>query len=503
LILNISSPTHAYLDQSSPEELDILRRQLTYTLTSVQHLIKRHHQNHFWKQRNKESWDSHLEGLKADLKKCLVFEDSQGLYIRPGSIPYLTGLSIEVKNSIVYPKPKKMPWFRPLPFQLHPEQDLSWQRLIQEKHGNVSLTTGFGKSAIILKICQELGLRTCIVVPSKSIFEELLDKFEFHFGKGKIGAFGAGKKKFEGKKFVIAISDSLANIEPDSEEWKFFSGLDVLVVDESHSFAAESLEAVCHGVLAIIPRRFFFSATQFRNDGSLPLLQSIIGKTVCELGTEEAVKKGYICPHEFRIVSVESSNPGVEETDPLAVKRLHLLDNSNIAGFIAKLCNAMATQGKQTLVLCEELRQLSMLAPLLNVPFAMAHSERNAKKLSDYGLEKVDVQESIEKFNKNEVKVLITTSCCHVGVNIYPTHSTAYWCGGSSAIKVKQAAVGRSIRFGHSNPWASKCLPKDKAIIYDFDVQDNEILTRHLESRMESYSESGPGLIKYVRLKKS
>jgi len=170
LILNISSPTHAYLDQSSPEELDILRRQLTYTLTSVQHLIKRHHQNHFWKQRNKESWDSHLEGLKADLKKCLVFEDEQGLYIRPGSIPYLTGLNIEVKNSIVYPKPKKMPWFREPKFTLYPYQEESWKSLLAEKHGHVSLCTGAGKTKTIVKLCRETGFRTAIVAPSKSIF---------------------------------------------------------------------------------------------------------------------------------------------------------------------------------------------------------------------------------------------------------------------------------------------------------------------------------------------
>jgi hypothetical protein len=40
-----------------------------------------------------------------------------------------------------------------------------------------------------------MGLKTAIIAPSKSIFNELLTKFEHHFGKGKVGAFGAGKKK--------------------------------------------------------------------------------------------------------------------------------------------------------------------------------------------------------------------------------------------------------------------------------------------------------------------
>lgn len=500
--LLILSPTKAFLTSYTEDELFSLGKQLTYENSGVKHLIKRHYASP-WRRSNPESWERHLETLKKDLKRCLLFEEDGKFYIRPGSIPHLTGLSLEVTNEITYPIPKKIPWLKPIPFELHPEQEVSWTKLIEEKHGNACLCTGFGKSYIIVKICRELGLPTCIVVPSKSIFEELVQKFEYHFGKKHVGTFGAGKKKFEGKRFVIAIGDSLANIVPGSEEYKFFNSLDALIVDEAHSFGAESLEEVCHGVLSNIPYRMLVSATMERNDGSGALLNSIIGKTVCTLKTEDAIKKGYICPHEFRIVSVESSDPANKETDPLAVKRVHLLNNSNIASFIAKLSNAMATQGKQTLILCEELRQLSMLIPLLKVPFAVAHSERNAAKLESYGLEKVEVQESIEKFNKNEVKVLVTSSCCHVGVNMYPTHSTVNWCGGSSHIKVKQAAIGRSVRLGRSNPWADKCVPKDKAIIYDFDVENNKILTRHLESRIECYNESGPGLIKYVRLKKT
>ena len=501
--LTLISPIKALINQATDDELHQLHQRLTYINTSVKFLIGKHHKNHFWKSRNQDTWQAHLDGLNKDLKKCLVFGEDGQHYIRPGSIPYLIDFELEISNKIIYPTPKKIPWLKPLPFQLHPYQEESWTKLLEEKHGNVSLTTGSGKSAIILKLCREMGLNTCIVAPGKGIFTELVEKFEHHFGKKYVGTFGDGKKKL-GKKFTICIGDSIANIKPDSEEYKFFSNLDVLIVDESHTFAAESLETICHGVLANIPYRFFLSATQDRNDGSLPLLQSIIGKTVCELGTAEAVQKGFICPHEFRIVSIESSNPSLDPTDPLAQKRVHFLNNRNIAQFIAKLANGMAlAQGKQTLVLCEELTQLAMLAPLLKVPYALAHSEKRAARLEELGLEKVDVAESIEKFNKNEVKTLITTSCCHVGVNIFPTHSTVNWYGGASAIKTKQAAVGRSVRFGHSNPWASKCIEKDKAIIYDFDIEDNQSMTRHLEARMECYRESGEDLIKYIRLKKS
>jgi len=497
--LIITSPVKAFVD-CTPDELSSLRKALTYTNTSIQHLIKRHYKNFFWANRNPESWAAHLDELKKNLKPCLVFEEDGKPYIRPGSIPYLSGFDIEVENQVKYPAPRKIPWKRPLPFELHPEQNQSWEGFVEQKHANANLCTGFGKSAIILKVCRELGLNACIVAPGKGIFNELIERFEYHFGKRYVGAFGDGKKKLD-KKFTIAIGDSLANIELGSPEYEFFSKLDVLIVDESHTFAAESLEAICHGVLANIPYRFFLSATQTRNDGTIPLLQSIIGKMVCELSTADAIKKGYICYHDFRIVSIESSNPSFESSDALAMKRAHFLNNRNIAQFIAKLANGMAlAQGKQTLVLCEELNQLAMLVPLLKVPYALAHSEKKAERLKELGLEKVDPAESREKFNKNEAKVLVATSCCHVGVNLYPTHNTANWYGGASEIKTKQAAVGRSVRHGRSNPWASKCVPKDKATIWDFDIEDNHTMTRHLEARLECYKESETE-IKYIRLK--
>ena len=499
--VTIHNPTKAYISQPMPEDLKSLQKFLTYENTGTKHLIKRHYANHFWKSRNNLSWLEHLETLQKDLKKTLVFEDEKGFYIRPGSIPYLSDFNLQVDNLIDYPTPKKIPWAKPLPFALHPYQEESWTKLIEERHGNVSLTTGSGKSAIVMKLCRELGLNTCIVVPSKSIFEELSDKFEHHFGKKYVGQFGDGKKKLD-KKFTIAIGDSLANIKPDTPEHKFFSNLDVLIVDESHEFAAESLETVCHGVLQNIPYRFFLSATQIRNDGSGPLLQSIIGKTVCELTTAEAVQKGFICNHDFRIVSVESSNPSFESSDALEIKRNHFLKNTNIASFCAKLANATAAQGKGTLILVSELSQIAMVVPMLKVPFAIAHSEKKKERLAELGLEKVDNAESVEKFNKNEAQVLIGTSCIATGTNIFPCHNVVNWVGGSSPIRTKQGAVGRAVRFGHSNPWASKCLPKDKATIWDFDIEDQFTMSRHLESRMECYKESGTE-IKYVRLKNS
>jgi superfamily II DNA or RNA helicase len=504
--LVIETPTKAFIEDYTDDEMASLIVQLTYTNTAVHHQMKRHANNHFWRSRNKETWQAEYDKLKAAVKNTLIFEEDGRKFIRPGSIPYLTGFEISTVNNVKYPKMKKVPWAKPLPFELHPYQDDSWQKLIEECLAlgiptNVELCTGAGKSAILLKICREAGLNAAIIAPSKSIFHELLEKFEYHLGKGKIGAFGDGKKKL-GKQFTICIGDSIANVKEGTPEWEFFSKLDMMCVDESHTWGADSLEEICHGVLSNVPYRFFFSGTQTRGDGTAPLLQSIIGKTVCTLTTMEAVAKGYICPHEYRIVEVQSSNPNFNSQDALEMKRAHFLGNKNIAKIVAQLANATAlASGKQTLVLVEELGQVAMLTKLLKVPFAYAHSEKKADRLAELGLEKVNPAESVEKFNRNEVKVLIGTSCISTGTNIFPTHSVVNWVGGSSEIKTKQGAVGRAVRKGASNPWADKCVPKDKAVIFDFDVIDCEVNSRHLALRLDYYGDSGPDLIKYVKLK--
>jgi len=498
--LTIVHPSKAIVE-ANDGELTQLRKELTYTNTAIAHDMKRHHNNIWMRRKNPEGWQAALDELKRRAKRTLISEEDDKLWIRPGNIPYLLSQDLQIDNNVVYPVPKKVAWKNMLPFKLHAYQEESWKKLLAAKHANVELCTGSGKSAIILQLCRETGFNTAIIAPSKSIFNELLEKFEHHFGKGMIGKFGDGKKVL-GKRFTLCISDSITNVKPGSEEWDFFSSLDCLMVDESHTFAAETLETISYGVLANIPYRFFFSGTQTRGDGTEKLLQSIIGQTVHVLTTKEAVDGGFICPHDYRIVSIESSNPNFNDSDALAMKRAHFLKNRNICAFVAKLANAEATlKRRQTLVLVEELEQIAMLVPLLQVPYAIAHSEKKAQRLQELGIEKVTPNESVEKFNKGEALILVGTSCISTGTNIYPCHNTVNWQGGASEIRTKQGAVGRTVRLGNQNPYANRCEPKPKAVIWDFCVYDCDIMVRHLEERLVYYSDSGSE-IKEIKLSK-
>lgn len=477
----IVSPSKAILDVFSEDRKKLLSC-TSYKNTSAEFQYRRHLKNFYWKRSNPDAWKAYADELKAKVEQTLLYEEDGQLCIKPGYLPYLQEIMpVEITNNINYPKARPYPWYRPVKLKPYPYQIESVEKLIEQKHGNVELCTGAGKSLIIMMIAQRLGLKTLVVTPSVSIFEEMLERFENHFGKSTIGALGGGKKRF-GKNIMICVSDSLANLKPETDKYKDIANYDVLLADESHTIPAATLEKMCHGVLKDIPYRFFLSGTQTRNDGTERLLHSIIGKNVHTLSTREGIEGGFICDHEFRIAKVMTTSPGFSSDDAIAMKRAHFLKNDNIAAFIGKLANSVyQTKGEQTLVLVDEIDQIHRLIKHLQVPYVCATGDKSFDNPTD----------AVEKFNKGEAKVLIGTSCISTGTNIFPTHHTVNWQGGTSEIKTKQGAVGRSVRKLEKSGYEHLHVPKSKSIIWDFDVIGVASMERHLSQRIEIYKDSG------------
>jgi superfamily II DNA or RNA helicase len=501
--INITSPTKCYIENygQSVGEVALLQKELTYSDTSIVFNLQKLKKNRWLKENKPLTYNQRIKELEEKQSTCMLGFDveKQKPWFHPGSIPYLQekNFNFDIQCNINYPEPRKIAWRKVLPFDLYGYQDGSVESLIEIKHGNVELCTGAGKTAIILTLARELGLRTVIVTPSKSIFLEMLKKFEHHFGKSNVGAYGAGKKKI-GKRFTVCVSKSLTMIKEGTPEYEFFSTADVLISDESHLNAAETLETTFHGLLKDVPYRFFLSGTQVRGDGKDKLLESIIGKNVYSLSTKEAVEGGYICPVKFLIFETTSKDTK-NYNDPLKSKRKQFLYNQNIADIAAKIANSAWNQAEEsTLILVEELEQISMLVDRLNVPFGYVHSA-SKKDAAKFGLETRKVDEAVEAFNRGEVKVLIGTSCIATGTNIYCTHNTVNWVGGSSEVRTKQGAVGRSVRILENSEYKDLHKAKPYSKIYDFKVSNIPLMEKHLQKRIKMYKETTND-IRFVKL---
>jgi superfamily II DNA or RNA helicase len=495
--INTISPTKTIIEKASPEELVDLRAALTFKDTSVAFNLKKLKENRWLQSNYPDTFRKRKQELEGQLSTCMLKKDNGKFWFHPGSLPYIRGLDFDQNVSLEYPESRKVAWRKTLPFELYPYQKESVEGLIAAKHGCVELCTGAGKTAIILTLARELGLKTVIVTPSKSIFLEMLKKFEYHFGKNNVGAYGAGKKRI-GKKFTVCVSKSLTMLKEGTDEYEFFATADVVISDESHLNAANTLEATFHGVLKDVPYRFFLSGTQVRGDGKDKLLEAIIGQKVHELSTKEAVDGGYICPVKFFVFETTSKNVK-KYKDPLKSKREQFLYNSNIADIAAKVANGAWNYSQEsTLILVEELEQIKMLTDRLTVPYEYVHSAAK-KDAARFGLETRKVDQAVESFNHGEVKVLIGTSCIATGTNIYPTHNTVNWVGGSSEVRTKQGAVGRSVRILENSDYADLHKSKPFSKIYDFKITNVPLMEKHLQKRIAMYKETNDD-IKYIKV---
>jgi superfamily II DNA or RNA helicase len=494
--VNIKTPTNAEVTFTDDSEKEVIRKALSFKNTSISFQIKKHKANIWWERRDPDGWDARMSELQRDLFTCLLEHTNGSYYIKSGSIPWLKqATSIYVESSIVYPALKSLPWKKRPDFEPYHYQSEAVKLLIDIKHGNVSLPTGCGKSYILLLLARTMGLDTVIVTPSKSIFNELLAEFQERLGKQYVGGYGDGKKDIK-KKITIAIGKSLTMLKPGTDAYKFFKNKKALMVDESHTFAANQLKVVCHDLLEGIPYRMFVSATQTRGDGTEKMLQSIIGENVLDMDLKSAIDDGFLCPLKFNVMTTFSPSTKTKR-DPIECKREHLLYNDEAAKLAAKIANLYAQKkNESTLILVEELRQIEMIINKLQVPYGYVHSG-SKKDAAVWNLDKVKLQEQVDAFNRGDVKVLIGTRAIATGTNIYPTHNVINWVGGASEIITKQGTMGRATRKLEISKFKELHVPKPYSRIFDFRITGQPLLERQLQKRIQYYSESG-GKITFV-----
>jgi len=277
--VEIKTPTKAYIVQATEEERTKFEKELTYRNTSVQFQLNKTMKSDWLKRNKPMEWQAKVDELKSKVKNTVMFSDENGIFIRPGSIPSLS-LKIDYENKIKMPTAKPMAWYKkpsfdPYPYQLE-TANLMIEAMYKGMPASAQLATGLGKSYILALITKQLGVKTLIVTPSTSIFYEILEFFQSCFGVNKVGTLGDGKKKTD-RQIIIAIAKSVSSLKEGTKHYEDVAGCQLVLGDESHTLPAATLDSAFHGVLSDVPLRGFLSGTQTRGDGSLPLLNSIIG----------------------------------------------------------------------------------------------------------------------------------------------------------------------------------------------------------------------------------
>lgn len=484
LMLILPNPTQVRLLGYEGRKQELLNH-LSYVDEKASYELKKFKKAHWFIQKyGKDAYDLRLSELKEARDKSLLFEDNEGFWTYSGLINHLTQVFEDrVRQDFIRPSAKNIPWAKTPDNEPRYFQTISRDKLLEVGHGAVEIGTGLGKSFIILQLCKSLGLKSVIMAPSLNIAEQLYEDFSIHFGKKYVGQFFDGKKQFD-KLFVIGVSSGLTKIAKDSPAWKALSKADVFIADESHQCPAKTLAAVCFGLCANASYRFFFSGTQLRNDGLGLLLDAITGPIVFRMTVREGVDQGFLSKPVFRMIKMDS-DVQFDSYDANDLTRAHVYYSEKVNRAAADIANrAVSLMNRPTLILVEELEQLSHLLPHLRYEARFAHGGVNAgnkdKVPSQY--HESNPKELVEAFNRGEFPILIGTSCIATGTDIKAVQACIYLRGGKSEIEVRQG-VGRCTRVV---PGKSDCL------FIDFGIENVKMLANHAEARKELYAEIFP-----------
>jgi superfamily II DNA or RNA helicase len=466
-LMILKEPTKIYL----PETTEEIKRFLTFTDRSVNYQIHKLKNNFRWASGDPEGHANRIKELKEQSVKTLIFDDENGKYTYSGLINDLKQrFNWDIVNHINYPEPNLLPWSKKPEFDLRPYQKEAVESLKKVKHGAVELPTGSGKSACIIQLIKDYGLKTIVMTPSRSITEQIYQELCLSFGKNKVGKFSGTKKEIK-KLIIVATGQSLTRIDKESEDFKELIKTQIFIADESHSVPADTFEAVCMGVASKAPYRFFFSATQLRTDGSEMILKGITGPVVYRKTFKELVLEGFLSPPKFLIFKVNSEG-AVNRQDVNQETRKQLFENTNVAKLAAQIADKSAQIAKRkTLILIDELVQYDIIKNYLMTKHEFISGSMPQKKRA----------EIIKDFNEGDLMLLVGTSAISTGVDLKPTASLVYLQGGTSEIQVKQA-IGRGTRIfkNKKDLWVS-----------DFLVLNSRHMERHLKSRIKIYETLG------------
>jgi superfamily II DNA or RNA helicase len=479
-MLVIDSPTTARFS-GYEDRLYELEPLLTYRDKSAEWTWRKAKKSSYLAFRLGDDYTEYLLDLQAKIKKKLLFEDEKGLYTHSGLAHYVADVfNDEVEDHVELPVSGRIPWLNVPDKSPRPYQVIAWDKLVSARHAAVEIGTGLGKSFIILMIAKDIGLKTLIMAPSKSIAGQLYKEFLKAFGKAKVGKFFEGKKESD-KLFVIAVDKSLSLVKEGTEHWNNLFSSKVFIADESHLCPAVTLAKVCFGLASAAPYRFFFSGTQMRNDGADKLLTGITGPVVFQMTVREGVDQHYLAKPIFTMVKMDSQ-VAFSSDDPNEQTRAHLFYNPDVNRRAGQIANMAYEKYGPVLILVEEVEQIAHLLPHFRFPASFAHgglTKGNKGKVPQQ-FHDADVDKLVADFNAGKIPILVGTSCISTGTDLCANKATIYLQGGKSEIQVRQGPVGRSTRL-HDG--------KTECMVYDFSIDNIETLKRHSEARAKIYTD--------------
>jgi superfamily II DNA or RNA helicase len=195
------------------------------------------------------------------------------------------------------------------------------------------------------------------------------------------------------------------------------------------------------------------------------------------------VDEGFLAKPIFKMIRLKTTNPGTYN-DPNKEVKNHFLLNPLVNQKAAQIANAAVERaGHPTVILIDEMCQFAALLPYLRVKPVFAYGgalNKDNEKFVPPEYRGGNNTQIVKDFNEGKIPLLIGTSAISTGTNIKSVRTIVNLMGGKSIIQTSQA-IGRGTRMGMDGK-------KTECLVFDFDVENNDVCHRHALARVEIYN---------------
>lgn len=291
--------------------------------------------------------------------------------------------------------------------------------------GIIETNTAYGKSFLISYLCKALPtLNIVVTTSSQQVVATIYDRIK-QLIPNEVGVLYAGHNTIEGKRVVVTTLKSLPAIKPEKVHLVF--------VDECHnvgdSVAARDLMKFCWA------RKFGFSASPVRNDGSAIVMESLLGPTILKMTYEEAVDANMVTPMSYTMLPCNKAPaPAYNMALPDVMKRKwsywrNSYRNKMIQRFVLELTQVYKGQ---VLIVCSSLEHciaLHQLLPWFKVVHSGHEKQDDLRKkfpaekfpnldLTQYKLTSKQIDITRRAYEKGTLRYAICTKLWRQGVDL-------------------------------------------------------------------------------------
>jgi len=460
----------------SPEEAAKVIKELTYTDKSVSYQIR---------QAQRAARRAYGGGADYFAMRIAQLQAQQHVALASmdgDSLVFPTGLLDRVREKLQAPmvedirvRPRQGPGFRmeQAPPEMRYYQTRQFERCLAAGQGTIESATGTGKTVVIMKLLQRLGLKSLLVVPNTSILKQTVRRFEMFFGPARVSQYGDGKKKI--RDITIACAPSILNSTP--KDW---DDRQVLIFDECHHLPCATVSQICYDFVPNAFYRFGFTATPFRADGADLAIEAATFPVIDTYTVQEGIRDGFLATPRFMLYRITTSSTAAP-ANLIKSFQEHVIRNDYLNKLVVAQAKAVLKAGKQVLILVKEREHGHELQSRIEGSVFV----RAKEKAQEEGAPWVDPSEAVRDFNAGKIRCLIGTSVIGEGTDILPVDVLMLLAGGASKGLVMQN-LGRGLRRVEGR--------KNEVLVIDYqiDVPQAQHLKRHGDARKEWFEEIAP-----------